>query len=36
MMEGQWVDTEEVSIRPAMWVDVSKVKEMGLTMAVEE
>lgn len=36
MMEGQWVYTEEVSVRPAMWVDVSKEKEMGLTMAVEE
>ncbi len=36
MMEGQWVDTEEVSVRPAMWVDLTKVKELGLEMVVEE
>ncbi|MGN1083508.1 MAG: DUF6273 domain-containing protein [Lachnospiraceae bacterium] len=36
MMEGQWVDTEAVSIRPAMWVDLAKVKEAGLEMDVEE
>ena len=35
MMEGQYVDTEDVSIRPAMWIDLNKVKEAGLEMAVE-
>jgi len=29
-MEGQWVDTEEVSIRPAMWVDLTKCKKCGM------
>ena len=36
MMEGQWVDTEEVSIRPAMWIDLNKVKGVGLEMSLEE
>jgi len=36
MMEGQWAYTEEVSIRPAMWVDLTKVKEAGLEMDIEE
>lgn len=36
MMEGQWVKTEDVSIRPTMWVDLKKVKEVGLEMSVEE
>lgn len=36
MMEGQWVATEEVSIRPAMWVDLNKVKEVGLEITEAE
>ncbi|MGN1085155.1 MAG: DUF6273 domain-containing protein [Lachnospiraceae bacterium] len=36
MMEGQWIVTEDVSIRPAMWIDLNKVKEVGLEMDVEE
>lgn len=36
MMEGQGVDTEEVSIRPAMWIDLNKVKGVGLEMSLEE
>ena len=36
MMEGQYVDTEDVSIRPAMWIDLNKVKEVGLEMIGEE
>ncbi len=36
MMEGQWVDTEEVSVRPAMWIDLNKVKEVGLERSSEE
>lgn len=27
MEEGQWSSDEEVSIRPAMWIDLNKVKE---------
>ena len=29
MVEGQWSSDEEVSVRPAMWVDLNKVKEVG-------
>lgn len=36
MMGGQYVDTEDVSIRPAMWIDLNKVKEVGLEMIGEE
>ena len=36
MMEGQWVATEEVSIRPAMWIDLNKVKEVGLEITEAE
>jgi len=35
-VEGEVVLSEAVSIRPAMWVDVTKVKEVGLKIAVEE
>lgn len=35
MVEGQWRSDEEVSIRPAMWVDLNKVKEVGLEMTEE-
>lgn len=36
MMEGQRVVTEEVSVRPAMWVDLNKVKGVGLEISLEE
>lgn len=36
MEEGQWSSDEEVSIRPAMWIDLNKVKEVGLEMTGEE
>ena len=36
MMEGQWVDTEDVSIRPAMWIDLNKVREVGLEITEAE
>jgi len=36
MEEGQLVDSSKVSYRPAMWIDLNKVKEVGLKMAIEE
>ncbi len=36
MVEGQWSSDEEVSVRPAMWVDLNKVKEVGLKMNIEK
>lgn len=36
MKDGQLVYDSQVAYRPAMWIDLSKVKEIGLEMAVEE
>ena len=35
-VEGEVVLTEDVSIRPAMWVDLNKVKEVGLELTSEK
>lgn len=32
LMKGEWTTCEEVSVRPAMWIDLEKVKEIGLGM----
>ena len=34
-VEGEVVLSEDVSIRPAMWVDLNKVKDVGLEMTEE-
>lgn len=34
--EGEIAVSEEVSIRPAMWIDLNKVKEVGLELTGEE
>jgi len=36
MIEGQGSSDEAVSIRPAMWIDLNKVKEVGVEMTVAE
>lgn len=36
MEAGQWSSSEEVSVRPAMWVDLNKIKEVGLEMTEAE
>lgn len=35
VMEGVWIDNSETSVRPAMWIDLEKVKEIGLEMKTE-
>lgn len=35
-VEGEILAAESVSIRPAMWVDLNKVKEVGLEMNIEK